>query len=1554
MLVPPRESGVRRLSLATAVAIFILAGQANAQVVTVNQSFTGSTAPGWTLGGIGAYTPVLSNTPNGLTLTNSGGNEATYAYDTSSFSSANATIAVSFTYSASSGSAQPADGITFFLANAATVAANPGGFAPGAYGGSLGFAQKTNAGTGGVSGGSDIAGMVGGYLGLGIDQYGNYSNGTEGRIGGINTPTLTPNAIAVRGPGSGLSGYNYLGGTQTLPTNFSATASATPVVTNFELTISATNQVIVYEEVGSTYNQIFTADLSGYSRPANMILGFTGSTGGQDSTQQIANVLLTSVTANLWTNTGADSKWGTTNNWFGNPTNAPGSAASAGNPSDVLLNNAYVSSNQTISLNGNTQTLRALDIDAPFSYIVGSAPHDGTIAFNNEGVLGPSGIYVTHTTGTATQTVNSDLAANNAINIQNNTTSALNLNGNLDTKGNAITFNGSGATTLAGNITNSTGSGSIVQSGTGTTTFSGANTYTGGTTISAGTLNANSSTALGTGAVALDAGGTLGSTNAGTTITNTVNLNGSATLSEINSGGTLNNSASDTLTMSNNATQSGAVNLSTGASANTLTVEVDSGTSTISGVIANGGTSTGDNLTKTGNGTLTLGGSETYTGTTTITGGTIALGKSSVLHSTDNLSIGSNGTLNLGGFNQQVGTLTAASGATLDFGTYNSGNSFVFGSYTPPASGIFTINNWGASDQLADVAGGQNVSTIYISGVGIATEQGTTTSITNLGGTNAYLLLPSTPTQIVWSGTASALWSKGGAGNNWNGSAVPANGQVAVFSSVGQARNNVTVDTNTNNLQGIQFAASSAASYTLGGTKTITLGSNTVPVPYIQQFNALDQTISTTGGVVLGANAVTNETNTGNLIISSGISGGFNLVNDGTGTGRLVLTGANSYNSLFDNSGIVKIGSSTALGNQAATISSGAGLELTGGISPTNSITVGGTGVSGAGVLHNVGGSNTLSGTITESADSTIAADTGTTLTFNNTSNLTGTNTNTTFVGPGTIVTNNISTGTGGVTLSSGTLTFNGANSYTGATTVNGGTLNLSGTGVTVNGGLTVNSGGAVSQTTSNQINTGSTLTMNGGTYNLNGNAQTLNTLTGASGATVTVGTGGNLTLNGSGSSTYAGALSGAGTITQSGTGELSLNGSSAGFTGNYALTQGITNVSGNNNVLGTAAVAVSGTGNFEVQGGLNLANNFTLSTSGASSGNGAIENISGNNTVSGTVTLAGNSRLQSDSGTATLSNTVSLGSGATGYTLNVGGTGNTTISGVIQNGGTAAGSLTKDGTGNLTLSGANTFTGSTTVSAGTLTAGAANVLNTTSGVTVGGIAGSASATLTLGANAQTLSGNLTLNATGTLNIGSGGPGGPTITLNGTTDTLGGTMANAFGTLVVGPGATLNLGANFNDPNLNITLDAGSILKLNGNTDTFGNLTVAGASTVDFYNSGNSIFTVNNVLDAGGFQLSVTNWADNADFFYSSNQSPGAQGSAPLDDIVFTGFAGPGPTDPTKWLPYSNGPGPGRQITPVPEPATYGAIFVGGCLGLFLLNRLPRRKLVVVKVTDRC
>jgi len=94
---------------------------------------------------------------------------------------------------------------------------------------------------------------------------------------------------------------------------------------------------------------------------------------------------------------------------------------------------------------------------------------------------------------------------------------------------------------------------------------------------------------------------------------------------------------------------------------------------------------------------------------------------------------------------------------------------------------------------------------------------------------------------------------------------------------------------------------------------------------------------------------------------------------------------------------------------------------------------------------------------------------------------------------------------------------------------------------------------------------------------------------------------------------------------------------------------------------------------------------------------------------------------------------------------------------------------------------------------------------------------------------------------------------------------------------------------------------------------------------------------VHDVTVSGGVQLSVNNWATTVDYFYST-LSPGPQGSAPMNQIVFNGYYG----SQTHWNTWTSGPGPGNEITPAPEPATYGAIFVGISLAGIVLHRRRR------------
>ena len=1502
--------------LAIAACLFVLP-RASAQTTTLTGSFTGTTLdPGWSVGGTG-YTPQL--TANGLgdasgsgwlQLTSSAGNEATFAVNTTPFASANATITATFNFSSFNGSG--ADGITFFLADASQT------FGVGAYGGSLGYAQKTAAG----GGGADINGMNGGYIGVGVDEWGNYSNPTEGRIGGTG---FVPNAIAVRGPGSGLTGYDYLGGTNgsgaTLAFPGSATRPTGSNLRSLQIVITATNQMSVYLQTGGTgpYTLLYQIDLSGYARPNNLIMGFTGSTGGATDVHQVNDVALTSVVANLWTSGAADHTWGaqgTTNsdtNWANTP---------AANPlvgGDILFDNSHVAIAQAITVTGN-QVVRNLQIDAPFSYTL----NGGSVEFSSAAAAGPSGIFVTQTHGSANQTVNSALSLDNAVQIQNNSAGTLTLGGNVALGANAATINGTGTVSSTGIIS---GTGSVTQSGTGTTTLSGANTYSGGTTISAGTLNANSGTALGAaaGGVTLS-GGTLGSTNA-SSISNAVALTGNAGLSGITTAGALTQTGgSYTLSMTN-ATQSGTVNLSNSATNQTLTVDTGAGTSsTISGKIVNGGTSTTSGLTKTGNGTLilgygngTLGGGSTYGGTTTVNGGTLQLNQSNTLAQTANVTLGAGTTLALNNNSQAIGNLTINGNSTLDFGVGGT-NDFVFSSMTDAGGNILTINNYtglvsGPNTQALATTnaalGNALLNDIYFSGSGSGTVEavGSTTN----DGITSYRITANTA-YTTWNG-ASGANSNYNTNANWVGGTAPGSGTAVKVDFTGSTRLTPTLTGNTT-VNSVRFD-SGASSFNIGGAFNYTLGGI---VPSIIQQSANAQTISTTT-LALGANSVMDVSGAGALNITSKVTGAFSLQKLSGGT--LNLSGNNTYSGgTTISAGTVGVsGSNNALGSGAATVSNGATLQINSGLTLANAVTINGSGAVNGAIDSNPGAATTatLNGAVTLGSSSTISSDSGTLAVAGG---VTGAGDLTVKGAGNTTISSAITTGTGALnvaTTGAGAVTLSGANTYTGATTVTSGTLNLSGAGTTVQGSL-VQNGGTINQTTSNQVNSASTVSLNSGTFNLsNGTAQTYTGSFGtSSGSTLKLGTSGAgaaLTLNQAGTDVINGVISGAGSLTTMNTGTTILAGTNT-YTGG-TTTSSIVNVT-NGSGFGTGTVAVNAGGNIQIQNNITLANAFTTNSTGTSFA-GAFENLSGANTINGAVTLTGTTRVQADSGTLTLHGAVGLA----GNTLNVGGNGNTTISGAMT--GTAGSALTKDGSGTLAVGVSSpAFLGSVTVSGGTLQTTVANAFKNTTVITV-----NTGAIMDLNSTSQVVG---TVNDAGTLSFGTGGA----LTLSTGTSLLSGAL-NGTGTLTIGAGATLTLGANFSDAGLNIVL-AGGTLKLNGTTDTFGNLSVTSNSIIDFANPATSIITVNSVSLTGASQLSVNNWANMVDYFYS-NTSPGTMGQAPINQIIYAGYSG----NQTHWDNYTSGPGPGNEITPAPEPATYGAIFVGLSLAGIVAYRRRRQ-----------
>jgi autotransporter-associated beta strand protein len=142
---------------------------------------------------------------------------------------------------------------------------------------------------------------------------------------------------------------------------------------------------------------------------------------------------------------------------------------------------------------------------------------------------------------------------------------------------------------------------------------------------------------------------------------------------------------------------------------------------------------------------------------------------------------------------------------------------------------------------------------------------------------------------------------------------------------------------------------------------------------------------------------------------------------------------------------------------------------------------------------------------------------------------------------------------------------------------------------------------------------------------------------------------------------------------------------------------------------LGSGTIVFDGSGGnpgptsrLELVNDITLANPVTLHQRNNTSA--AILNVSGNNTLTGNIDLnvgGSTGNIASDAGLLTLTGNIATTTVAT-RNLRLDGAGNGLASGVISNG---AGTLTvtKDGPGTWTLSGANSYTGNTAVTGGTL-----------------------------------------------------------------------------------------------------------------------------------------------------------------------------------------------------------------------------------------------------------
>ncbi|MGY3915183.1 DUF6701 domain-containing protein [Aeromonas australiensis] len=222
---------------------------------------------------------TLPSVQNGrLRLTQNVTDQATSATFQRLFPGASNLVTVEFDqYAYKTSGRSGADGMAVVLSDATLTPQ------PGAFGGPLGYGFKTG-----------ISGFAGGWLGVGIDEYGNYAN-----EGGSYNIGSRPQAVSIRGSGSGTSGYRYLAGTASNlnPTVDSGTNSNRPH--RYRITVDSrtagSSLATVERDSGTGFRTLvgpinMTSHAGQAAVPANFLLSLTGSTGSVTNFHEIDNV----------------------------------------------------------------------------------------------------------------------------------------------------------------------------------------------------------------------------------------------------------------------------------------------------------------------------------------------------------------------------------------------------------------------------------------------------------------------------------------------------------------------------------------------------------------------------------------------------------------------------------------------------------------------------------------------------------------------------------------------------------------------------------------------------------------------------------------------------------------------------------------------------------------------------------------------------------------------------------------------------------------------------------------------------------------------------------------------------------------------------------------------------------------------------------------------------------------------------------------------------------------------------------------------------------------
>ena len=253
-----------------ALALGAHLGSASAQF-KLQQTFTDTSAPGWTLSGNALLTaPSIDAAGQGwLRLTDTGLSEKGIALDTAETISGNVPVTVRFSYVAWGGTG--ADGITVFL-----------------------YDSTQNMSGALVGGGLGYCGGAGAYLAIAVDEYGNFSNPGDKCGAASGGPGRIPESLVIRGPQAAndpyVTGVVVAGGIDnpgvaTRPSPKTVIVTLTPAALGY--TVTAQFQ----SSSGQPFQTLFANVAFPYAPPPSLSVGFSGSTGGSTNYHELQGLV---------------------------------------------------------------------------------------------------------------------------------------------------------------------------------------------------------------------------------------------------------------------------------------------------------------------------------------------------------------------------------------------------------------------------------------------------------------------------------------------------------------------------------------------------------------------------------------------------------------------------------------------------------------------------------------------------------------------------------------------------------------------------------------------------------------------------------------------------------------------------------------------------------------------------------------------------------------------------------------------------------------------------------------------------------------------------------------------------------------------------------------------------------------------------------------------------------------------------------------------------------------------------------------------------------------